>query len=80
MSVDHAVDDRYFGEIWGRHFRTRNDKALSRVLIRRIIDLIHNRVTKERPLHDLLSAYKISETEFMEAAAEGKRSKKLDGD
>jgi len=71
MSVDHVVDDRYFGEIWDRHFRTRNDKPLSRVLVRRIIELIHDRVTKERPLHHVLSTYEISQTEFMEAAAEG---------
>lgn len=74
-----SVDDRYFREIWVRHFRTRKDKPLSRVLIRRIVELIYDRVTNERSLHYLLSAHKIPETQFMEALAEEKRSKKLNG-
>jgi hypothetical protein len=74
------VDDRYFGEIWVRHFRTRNEKPLSRVLIRRIVELIHDRVTKDRPLHDVLSAHQIPETQFAQVIAESKRSRKLDGD
>ena len=70
-----SVDDRYFREIWERHFRKRNDKPLSRVLIRRIVQLIYDRVTKERSLHDVLFAHQIPEKQFMEAVAENKRSK-----
>ena len=74
-----SADDRYFREIWVRHFRTRSDKPLSRVLIRTIVQLIHDRITKEQSLHDVLSAHQIPEMEFMEAVAEEKRSKKLNG-
>ncbi len=75
-----SVDDTYFREIWVRHFRTRNDKPLSRVLIRTIIQLIYDRATKERSVHDVLSAHEIPETQFMEAVVENKRSKKFNGD
>jgi len=48
------------------------------LLIRGLIELIYDRVTKERPLLSVLLAHKISETEFMKAAAEHKKPKKLD--
>jgi hypothetical protein len=68
-----SVDDRYLGDIWVRHFATRNHKPLSAALIRRIVELIHDRVTQECPLHDVLAAYQIPETQFMQAVAEDER-------
>ena len=70
-AVDY-IDDKFFPDIWARHFPTRHTHPLSRILIRRIVQLIYQEQEKGRSLDELLQAHAIASAEFALAESENR--------
>jgi len=69
------IDDKFFPDIWARHFPTRHTHPLSRILIRRIVQLIYKEKENGRALEELLKAHEISAVEFAQAESENHAEK-----
>ena len=69
------IDDKFFPDIWARHFPTRHTHPLSRILIRRIVQLIYQERENGRSLDELLQSHAISPSEFALAESENSAEK-----